>query len=206
MLEGSAPPSEVCAPQLRRRLQWLLAVLTIAFLTLFGRLWQLQVMRGEQYFERARENVLSEKHLPSVRGKIVDRRGVAIADNRPAFNLYATPHTMTEQVKGRLFGLLSLTDEEIDRFESRLAVGRKRHRNKPTLVLTDQGRDRAGLVAQARLELPGVEVRDEPHRNYPHGRLAAHVVGYMNHLSANELEQLAPRGYEPSGVHRALRP
>jgi hypothetical protein len=43
---------------------------------LVGRLWQLQVMRGESYYERTVSNVVKERYLPSVRGKILDRKGV----------------------------------------------------------------------------------------------------------------------------------
>ena len=67
------------------------------------------------------------------------------------------------------------------------------------MVLEDVGRDRRGLVAQARLELgPGVEVRDEPYRDYPYGTLAAHLVGYMNQPSSKELVELEQQGYDPS--------
>ena len=71
-------------------------MVTVALSALVGRLWQLQVVRGEQYYERARKNVVSESFLPSVRGKILDRNGRALADNRPAFNIYVMPEKFVE--------------------------------------------------------------------------------------------------------------
>jgi penicillin-binding protein 2 len=80
-----------------------------------------------------------------------------------------------------------------------MAAARQRHPGRAAMVLEDVGRDRRGLVAQARLELgPGVEVRDEPYRDYPFGALAAHLIGYMNQPSSKELVELEEHGYDPS--------
>src|SRR5689334_19723140 len=82
-------------PELHRRLKWVALVGIGVFIVLVGRLWQLQVLRGDSYFERTVSNVVKERYLPSVRGKILDRKGVPLADNRPAFNIYATPKKLT---------------------------------------------------------------------------------------------------------------
>src|SRR5512139_4305629 len=89
-------------PELHRRLKWVaLGIILTAFL-LVGRLWQLQVMRGESYYERTVSNVVKERYLPSVRGKILDRKGVALADPRPAFNIYATPKAWKDETRAEL--------------------------------------------------------------------------------------------------------
>ncbi|MBV8759436.1 MAG: penicillin-binding protein 2, partial [Deltaproteobacteria bacterium] len=142
--------------------------------------------------------VVKERYLPSVRGKILDKSGVPLADNRPAFNIYATPKELTPQVKEELARMLALSDDEIAKIDERLAVGRKRDAKSPVLVLEDQGRDRAALVEQARARLPGVEVHHEPYRYYPQGDLAAHLVGYMTQMTENEADKLGAQGYETS--------
>jgi len=58
-------------------------------------------------------------------------------------------------------------------------------------VLEDQGRDRASQVEQAGARLPGVEVKHEPYRYYPQGDIAAHLVGYMTQMTAEEAERMA---------------
>ena len=89
-------------PQLQRRARWLVLFVGAVFLVLFGRLWQLQVLHGESYHEGVIKNVVSERFLPSVRGKILDRDGEVLVDNRPAFNIYVTPALFDDQVAGRL--------------------------------------------------------------------------------------------------------
>ncbi|HUJ62298.1 MAG TPA: penicillin-binding protein 2 [Kofleriaceae bacterium] len=185
-------------PELHKRLRWVALGVIAAFALLVGRLWQLQVMRGDSYYERTVSNVVRERYLPSVRGKILDRNGVPLADNRPAFNLYATPKLFTADVRNELARMLALSDEELAKLDDRLAVGKKRDAKTPVLVLEDQGRDRAALVEQARARLPGVEVRHEPYRYYPQGDLAAHLVGYMTQMTAEEADKLVAQGYDSS--------
>ena len=185
-------------PELHRRLRWVAMVFACLFVLLVGRLWQLQVMRGDSYYERTVSNVVKERYLPSVRGKILDKKGAPLADNRPAFNIYATPAELTPQVKAVLAQLLGLDDDELATIDARLEVGVKRDRGAPIVILEDQGRERAGIVEEARPRLPGVEVRHEPHRFYPQGDLAAHLVGYMTQMTANEADRLGQQGYEPS--------
>jgi penicillin-binding protein 2 len=187
-------------PELHKRLRWVALVVIAAFALLIGRLWQLQVMRGESYFERTVSNVVKERYLPSVRGKIVDSKGASLADNRPAFNIYATPKTLTAETKGELERMLGLSDDEIAKIEERLAIGRKRDPKSPILVLEDQGRDRAALVEQAKARLPGVEVHNESYRCYPQGDLAAHLIGYMTQMTADEADRLTAQGYDPSDL------
>jgi penicillin-binding protein 2 len=185
-------------PELHKRLRWVALAGIAIFALLVGRLWQLQVMRGESYFERTVSNVVKERYLPSVRGQILDRKGVPLAANRPAFNVYVTPKTLTPDVLGELTRMLGLGDDEISKLDERLAVGKKHDPKSPVLVLEDQGRDRAALVEQARARLPGVEVRHEPYRYYPQGELAASLVGYMTQMTAEESDRLQAQGYDPN--------
>ena len=92
LLKTSSPSSPASSssggaalPELHRRLRWLALVAIGVFVALVARLWQLQVMKGEGYYERTVSNVVKERYLSSVRGKILDRKGTPLADNRPAF-------------------------------------------------------------------------------------------------------------------------
>jgi len=185
-------------PELHRRLKWVALIGIGALFVLVGRLWQLQVMRGESYYERTVSNVVKERYLPSVRGKILDRKGVALADNRPAFNIYATPRLLTRPLEAELVRMLGLSDDEIAKIDERLEVGRKRDPRTAIVVLEDQGRDRAALVEQSLARLPGVEIHHEPYRYYPQGDLAAHLIGYMTQMTAAEAERLGNQGYDAS--------
>jgi penicillin-binding protein 2 len=184
--------------ELRRRLRWGVLAFILSFSLLVGRLWQLQVLRGDTYYQRTVQNVVHQRYLPSVRGKILDRNGVPLADNRPAFNLYATPREFTDAVRDELTRILGLNPEDLEKIAERLAVGQRRDPRQPVLILEDQGRDRAALVEQAKTRLEGVEVHHEPYRFYPQGELAAHLVGYMTQMTSAEFDRLSASGYDSS--------
>jgi len=191
---GSAP----ALGELHRRLKWIALLIVVSFLVLIGRLWQLQVMRGDSYYERTVSNVVKERYLSSVRGKILDRKGVPLADNRPAFTVYATPKQLTPESKAELVRLLALSSDELEKIEERLELGKKRDPKNPIAILEDIGRDRASIVEQALARLAGIEVRHEPYRYYPQGELSAHVVGYMTQMTAAEADKLSNQGYDTS--------
>src|SRR5262245_14734341 len=184
--------------ELHRRLRWVALIGIGALVLLGGRLWQLQVMRGEGYYERTVSNVVKVRYLPSVRGKILDQHGVPLADNRPAFNFYVTPKHWKPETRTELARLLGLSDDDLEKIDDRVELGRKRDPKQPIVVLEDQGRDRASLVEQALSRLPGVEVHHEPYRYYPQGALAAQLVGYMSQMTAAEAEKLTNKGYQTS--------
>ncbi len=189
MIQGS--------PELVRRMRWVLLFLLVAFGGLVVRLWQLQVLRGDRYRHETVENVVHERYLPSIRGRILDRNLVPLADNRPAFNIYATPRSFTPIIAAQLRRLLGLSDEEMEQVNARIESGRKRASRQPVLILEDQERARAARVEQERFRLPDVEVRHEPYRYYPQGDLAAHVVGYMSQMTAVELARNEDEGIAP---------
>jgi penicillin-binding protein 2 len=184
--------------ELHRRLKWVALIAIGALLVLFARLWHLQVTRGESYYARTVSNVVKDRYLPAVRGKIVDRNGVSLADNRPAFNIYATPRQLTGPLLAELAAMLTLSDDEVGKIEERLALGRRRDPRAAISVLEDQGRDRAALIEQSAGRLPGIEVRHEPYRYYPQGELAAHLIGYLSQMTAAEADRLTSQGYEAS--------
>jgi len=62
----------------------------------------------------------------------------------------------------------------------------------PIKTLPDQIPADANAILQT---LPGAAIRKVNDRVYPQGSLAAHAVGYMSEVNADELKDLAPRGY-----------
>ncbi|MFH0902287.1 MAG: penicillin-binding protein 2, partial [Pseudomonadota bacterium] len=184
-------------PELSRRFGWLLGVLGVMFSILVGRLWQLQIMRGERYYERTTSNFVKERWIPSMRGRILDRRGVVLADNRPSFNVYATPRYYVRDSHESLVRLLGLNATDGEALFARVEKVKSRNRFGAVLVLEDIDRDFLALIEQSRSSVPGIEVEDVPHRFYPRGRLAAHLLGFMNQINEDELEDRRSEGYEP---------
>lgn len=50
------------------------------------------------------------------------------------------------------------------------------------------------------LEIPGVKILDTTVREYPLGEAAAHLVGYVQNVTAEDLEEHAGEGYTSNSV------
>ena len=68
-------------------------------------------------------------------------------------------------------------------------------RFEPVRVKEDVDRGEVAALEALRYEHPGVLIEIEPRRSYPHGTLAAHVLGYVGQISAAELKTRADLGY-----------
>ncbi len=184
-------------------------VATALFLVLAGRLFALQISRGEEFFEKSVNNFVKESRLPADRGMILDAQGRILVDNRPSYNVTLTPAFCQPsgapkdyclgEVLPKLSTYLSLSEEEVRRVEAqyRRARGLKRFREFAIKIDVDQ--DALDRLEANRMELAGVDVQIAPHRSYRYGSLAAHVLGYMNEISGEELaarEKKGERGYQ----------
>ncbi|MCC7374793.1 MAG: hypothetical protein IT581_09060 [Verrucomicrobiales bacterium] len=72
------------------RLRVVAVVVLIGLLVLAGGLWRLQVMAAQRYARSEEAQSVRLVRVPAVRGKILDRNGIALAENRPSYdvNLY----------------------------------------------------------------------------------------------------------------------
>lgn len=170
-------------------------VATAAFFALFFRLYQLQILRGDEYKERADDNFVKELRVPADRGFMVDRHHRILVDSRPSYDVTLTPYFCGKQCDAmvtRLAGLLALTPEDEQRVRDRVKTTRGLDRFKPLTVKVDIAREELDVIEGNRVpgELAGVDVIPAPHRNYRYGSWAAHLFGYMNEVGADELRRM----------------
>ncbi|MDY0000131.1 MAG: penicillin-binding protein 2 [Polyangia bacterium] len=170
-----------------------LVVMVAGFLTLAGNLTWLQLVKGAEYRDQAKGLMIKKRSLAAKRGAILDRRGRVLVDNEIHFNVYIVPERFTERAFDTLRKYLELDDERSSFIRTRIleAQGDKRQFSLLAVpaITADQ---RARLEANA-FELPGVRVLSEYKRRYPYGSLAAHLIGYLNEVSGEELRRL--QGY-----------
>src|SRR2546428_8230681 len=59
----------------------------IAMALLLVGLWYVQVVSSRHFVKNLKSQTFRSVRIPAIRGKILDRNGIALADNRPAFNI-----------------------------------------------------------------------------------------------------------------------
>jgi penicillin-binding protein 2 len=184
-------------PEIRRRARYFALAALIAFLGIAGRLFYLQVIQGDIFFRVTSDSIVHTDLLPAVRGQIRDRKGKVLATVRPSYNVYVTPRLLTAEGFARLRAVLGMNgDEAIDVWERvQTGSGTDPHAGeRPVLLAEDISREAMAAI-ETGVDLPGVKIVSTPRRSYPMGALAAHVVGYMNEISADELRAKKDDGY-----------
>src|SRR4051812_7248037 len=94
----------------RLRLSILGVVIVSLFGALFARLWYLQVMTATEFQQEARSNTVRTVYTEAPRGRILDRWGKVLVDNRTSLVVTVNPHEL-DLTKRRPEVLLRLATE-----------------------------------------------------------------------------------------------
>ena len=151
-----------------------------------GRMYQLQILEKDRYTLLADENRINLRLLAPPRGRILDRAGIAIADNRRNYQAVVVPEQAgdLEATLNALGALIEIGDADRRRV---LRDARRKHSFVPLLVRANLSWDEMARIEVAIPELPGVAIDQGSIRHYPYGPVAAHVLGYVAAVSEKEL-------------------
>ncbi len=172
----------------------------LAFLVVLFRLWHLQVTQGESYLQKSQDNFVKDVEIPALRGRIKDRTGHVLVENRAAYNVYVTPRFFPREAMETLRGMLALDEAGAQALWHKLQAPQGLARFRGVLVREDVARDMMALLEMRKQDLPGVAVEVVPHRSYPFGPLASHALGFLNEISVDELMALGKEGYRSGQV------
>ncbi len=178
------------------RTLFLVSLLTLLLFGALGvRLGYLQLVEGERNQQLAQDNRIRLIPKRPERGKILDRKGRILAHSRFSYSVFVWPTVLRQpewpQIRAIVAELLNMPEDEI---QNRLEQAGE---HSPTLVRIAQAVPFEQVVAlsERSYELPGVEIDQEAVRAYPHGELAAQVLGYIGEISAEELDRREEEGY-----------
>ncbi len=170
-------------------------VLAAAFAVVALNVGRLQILQGPMYQRLAEQNHLRLLPSSAPRGRILDRTGLVLADNRPALNVVIVPQE-TAQLETTFSALARLLNRPAERLAQIYQAGRTLP-FAPVMVAGDIPRDTALIIEERRQQLPGVFIQPQALRLYPEGAATAHVVGYIGDITAEELASLEEYGYQP---------
>ena len=168
-------------------------------LTLVGRMYFLQVMQYEHHSTLSENNRVHIQPVPPSRGRIYDRNGVVLAENRPSFSLSITRERVPdlEQTFTLLGSLLALSEEDLERAQRKLTQGRRPF--EPVPVMFGLTEEQIAQIAINQFRLPGVEVQTSFVRHYPLAEHFAHAVGYVGRINEKEMASIDQVAY--AGTH-----
>ncbi|BAO81614.1 cell division protein FtsI/penicillin-binding protein 2 [Serpentinimonas raichei] len=174
----------------RHRVQVALVVVLLALGLLGLRMYVLQIQRHADLQGRAESNRTAVLPLPPLRGNIVDRHGVVLADNQAVFTLEITPALAgdLEQTLAAVAELIPITPRELRRFQRLRAES---HRFDSLPLRTRLTAEEMPLIAAQLFRLPGVSIQARHLRHYPLGATAVHVVGHVGRINQRDQERMA---------------
>jgi penicillin-binding protein 2 len=182
-------------PQLALRVGILGAVALAAFAILFLRLWSLQVLSGDEYLAAAQENQLRLMRVEAPRGPIVDRRGRVVVSNVAGTAVQLWVSDLPERGRYEIVRRLARVLDVSPRALAREVDERGDDPITPIVVKTSVRETQVNYLYERQAEFPGVEIVQVYLRDYPYGSLAAHVLGNVGEISAEELRRLRKEGY-----------
>lgn len=142
------------------------AILTAAC----GRLAYLMIVQSDYYGKKAQALHERERSIKAARGKIVDRNGIVLADNRSVCTVSVIHSQIRdpERVIAELAELLELPEDTVRKRVEKVSSIERISSNVPKEI---------GDAILAR-QLEGVKVDEDYRRYYPYDSLASKVIGF----------------------------
>lgn len=194
------------------RLTFFQGVIFAVFLIFSLQMYQLQIVRDDEFALLADDNRLNRLPIPAPRGVIFDRYNRPMAINVPAYNVTIIPAALpnSEEETLTIYNRISaLTDvpptadlriasnSRLRSIEELVADGAGVQPFAPVVVAQDIPQRVAQQILEDRIFMPGVDIRVAAVREYPDGELTSHIIGYMGPVSAEEADELRDLGFDP---------
>jgi penicillin-binding protein 2 len=187
------------APRFRLRI---IGVISISlFVALGSRLWYLQVLNTTDAIEQVAENTKRFVNDPAPRGRILDVNGKVLVENKVVTVVTvdktewnrAFPKKKADERRAAITKLaveISRSGKLAKVAEIERLIDNAGSIGKATIA-TDVDRDLLLYIGERADEFPGVAIASALVRDYPYGDLAAHVLGYVGRISAEEYQAVA---------------
>ncbi len=189
----------------RLRLSILGIVVFAMFAALFTRLWYLQVMSTDEFQVVAQANRTREVPVEAPRGRILDRNGKVLVDNRVSIQVTIDRTVLNDLEDDERTDVLTRLAEGLSQAGKPTTVAQLEERVAdqryspyvPIPVAGDVPEDLKIWIDERADELPSVAAERVAVRRYPYGPLAAHVLGYTGKVTKDELELVgnSPKPY-----------
>lgn len=201
----------------RWRLWVVLGAGAAVFLYFVATLFNLQIIRGEEFVALADENRATNVNVATQRGVIYDRNGFVLARNVPSFNVVITPAYLPgdegaiQNIYRELSTLIgvpasngNLDDESVRLFkpcDTELGISQVvyiQDTNAPyegVPVACDVDKEIAMKVGEKAGDWPGVSVEVEAVRDYPTGELTSEIIGFLGPVPEALADEYVEQGF-----------
>ena len=169
----------------------------VLLLVVAGRLFYLQVLKQEYYATLSQGNRIRTEPIPPSRGLILDRHGVVLADNLPAFQIELVREQVGDNqaldaALAQMATIGLLRREEVPNIKRTILVHKVYESVPIKLQLNDE---EMALFAVHRYQFSGVDIRPRLARHYPLREIAVHAIGYVSAINEQDMKQIDSAEY-----------
>ncbi len=150
-------------------------LIVIGFLIIVVRLWQLQILQGDEFRKMSESNRMRIIGIPAPRGIIYDRNGVALVKNVPYFSVAVMPADFDRSRIPALSAMLGMPAGEI----KEKLVNTSRSPMIPVRLEEGLSFAEVGFIEARRSDFPGLFIDVGVSRKYLYGSAGAHLIGYL---------------------------
>lgn len=186
-------------------LNFLYFIFLMVFGLLFFRAFHLQIVKGQEYKEKAQIHGLRQIILRAPRGLIYDRyynpnnpsSGYLLAKNSPAFSLGIIPADLpkNEEEKNKIINFLS-DYFKLDKNKILEEINKSKDVFQPVILKRNIGKNDALFLEKKFSQNPAVSIFTEPLREYVDGEYFSHIIGYTGRISEEEYNRLKDKNYD----------
>ena len=149
--------------------------------------WKLQVIDADKYSQMAERNRVRSIPIIAPRGRMLDRDGRVLVDNRPSFSvllLRDDPTQVEKYLPAVADGLgLSLTD-----LKDQLKATQNLAKFQPIVIKPEATQADVAFIESHRADVPILEMLSVSRRRYLPGGFLAHATGYVGEVSEQQIE------------------
>lgn len=173
------------------RLGVMVGVMLLLLGVLIYRYYDLQVINTLDYVTQSEHNRVHVEPIPPTRGLIYDATGEVIADNRPSYTLAIIINKKydLDATLAFLKTLVAISPADLDKFYK--LKKQQQHALEAIPLRYRLTEDEIARLAVNEYRLEGVQVDAELVRDYPHGDLFAHTVGYVSRISERDVAKFS---------------
>lgn len=180
----------------RRRANAVFRVVSVLVLLTLSYYWKVQILEHKKFWGLAEANRTRMRVLAAPRGLIRDRNRWILADNRASFKVSLVRENVKDP-EASFAAVSRLLGIDIDVLRGRVEQYKNVQLFEPIVIADGLGAIDVAPIESRRLEFPELVVEAEPQRYYPGRSLAAHVLGYLQERTPEEIRA------EPGRVLRA---
>ena len=149
--------------------------------------WKLQVIDSDQYGQMAERNRVRSIPIIAPRGRMLDRDGRVLVDNRPSFSvllLRDDPSLVGKYLPTIADGLGLSIDDLLEQLDATKALPKFQ----PIVIKPEATQADVAFIESHRADVPILEMLSVSRRRYLPGGFLAHATGYVGEVSEQQIE------------------